>query len=231
MITHIPWNTRWQSKLDWLTSFHSFSFGWYRDPSNMGFGVLRVINDDMIAPWQWFWEHPHDNMEIITIPISWELMHRDSMWHEEVLKAGSVQTMTAGSGLTHSEHNHSQDKPLHILQIWIEPEQRDLAPSHSSKFFDRPPSGSWQLLASPDSRSHSLQINQNAFISQIYTSNPTTYTKYKSQNGIFVFIVEWTWSIGGNTYGARDAFSSRDESEINIVADTWTRTIVLEVPM
>ncbi len=146
----------------WLESWHTFSFADYFDPAQMGFGALRVINDDRIAPAQGFGTHPHRDMEIITYMLEGTLEHQDSMGHRRALHTGEVQRMTAGTGLTHSEFNASETEPVHLLQIWIEPERRGLTPEYEQKPFlleDGP--AHFRLIASPDGRDGSLTIHQD----------------------------------------------------------------------
>jgi redox-sensitive bicupin YhaK (pirin superfamily) len=156
---------RGQTRIDWLDSRHSFSFGDYEDPSQMGFRSLRVINEDWVAPGQGFGMHPHRDMEIVTYVLEGELQHRDSMGHGETLRAGELQRMTAGTGIRHSEFNPSPAQPVHLYQIWLLPRQRGLTPSYEQKAF--PPEGRrgrFQLVASPDGQDGSLKIEQDARI-------------------------------------------------------------------
>ncbi len=149
----------------WLESWHTFSFADYFDPAQMGFGALRVINDDRIAPAQGFGTHPHRDMEIITYMLEGTLEHQDSMGHRQALRTGEVQRMTAGTGLTHSEFNASDTEPVHLLQIWIEPERRGLTPEYEQKPFpleDSP--SSFRLIVSPDGRDGSLRIHQDVCV-------------------------------------------------------------------
>jgi len=152
-----PGQQRGTTEIGWLHSFHSFSFGRYYDPNNMGYRSLRVINDDIVEPRGGFGEHGHDNMEIITWVIKGTLRHADSTGTDGEIRPGEVQTMTAGRGIRHSEINPSSSEAVHLLQIWIEPNQLNLAPSYSQKAFDKSGrDGKWQVLASPDRRDSSL---------------------------------------------------------------------------
>src|SRR6478609_5077998 len=157
---------RGKTETGWLHGRHSFSFGRYYDPNNLGYRSLRVINDDIVEPRGGFGEHGHDNMEIITWVIKGTLRHGDSTGTDDEIRPGEVQAMTAGRGIRHSEINPSSTEAVHLLQIWIEPNQLNLAPSYSQKAFDKSSrDGKWQVLASPDSRDSSLAIHQDAVLS------------------------------------------------------------------
>lgn len=146
---YIPGISRGHVKYSWLDTYHTFSFGDYYDETRVHFGALRVLNEDTIAPGKGFGTHPHDNMEIITIPLSGALAHRDSMGSEETLGEGEVQVMTAGSGLTHSEYNASKIDSVHLLQIWVFPNKRELAPRYAQKSFDKKERhNAWQCICS-----------------------------------------------------------------------------------
>ncbi|HYG74686.1 MAG TPA: pirin family protein [Planctomycetota bacterium] len=161
MITLRRSNERGHADHGWLDTYHTFSFADYFDPRHMGYRDLRVINEDIIAPGEGFGTHPHRDMEIITYVIDGALEHRDSMGNGAVLNAGDVQVMTAGSGITHSEFNHSKTRPVHLTQIWIKPQKRGLTPGYGDKSFGTEKAG-LQFIASPDARDGSLKINQDA---------------------------------------------------------------------
>ena len=153
------------TRLSWLDSRHSFSFGHYYDPRCMGFGALRVINEDIVAPGQGFSTHPHANMEIVSIVLSGTLAHRDSMGHVQTLDAGEVQCMSAGSGIEHSEYNPSKDKPVHFLQIWLHPRQRDRVPAYGQKAFPLSEREQvWLPVVSAQGSGGSLSIDQDVTI-------------------------------------------------------------------
>jgi len=151
------------AKIDWLESRHTFSFGDFHDPNFMGFHNLRVINDDIIAPGKGFGAHPHRNMEIVTVILKGALKHQDSTGTESVIKAGQIQRMTAGAGIVHSEVNASDTEPVHLLQIWIEPNQRGLEPGYEERFVPKMGDGVIDI-ATPDGRDGSLKIHQDAVI-------------------------------------------------------------------
>jgi len=146
----------------WLDSYHTFSFANYHDPKHMHFRSLRVINEDFIAPGMGFGTHPHDNMEIVTYVVKGALQHRDSMGHAEVMKAGDVQRISAGSGIEHSEFNASSSEPVHLLQIWLMPDKQDVKPNYAERSFARAEPGRLHLATSKDGRDGSIPINQDA---------------------------------------------------------------------
>lgn len=146
----------------WLNSYHTFSFAGYYDPANTGFRSLRVINEDFVLPGQGFGTHPHRDMEILTYVLEGALEHRDSMGNGGVIRPGEVQRMSAGSGITHSEFNASDEEPVHFVQVWILPEQRGITPSYEQRNFDLATNGKLQLIASPDADENSMAIHQDA---------------------------------------------------------------------
>jgi redox-sensitive bicupin YhaK (pirin superfamily) len=157
-------NTRGVADHGWLNSYHSFSFANYYNPERMGFGALRVINDDTVAPSMGFGTHPHRDMEIISIPLSGELKHKDTIGNDFVIKPGEVQTMSAGTGIMHSEYNNSEKDDVNFLQIWVMPKQNGIAPAYSQKDFNSEErENAFQLVVSPDGRNNSATINQDAF--------------------------------------------------------------------
>jgi quercetin 2,3-dioxygenase len=156
---------RGQTRIDWLESYHTFSFGDYHDKKHMGYGDLRVINDDIVHPGKGFETHGHRDMEIITYVISGTLAHKDSLGNGSLIRPGDVQRMTAGSGIMHSEFNPSETEPVRLLQIWILPGQKGLTPGYEQTAFStQERTGRWCLLASPDGREHSITVNQDVLL-------------------------------------------------------------------
>lgn len=165
MITVHPSYLCGRTRIDWLESWHSFSFGNYYDPNNMGFGDLRVINEDKIAPATGFGTHPHRDMEIITYVMEGALQHKDSLGTGSVIVPGDVQRMSAGTGILHSEFNALKDKQVHLLQIWIMPEKNSIVPGYEQKnFMEKRKPNQFTLLVSPDGRNESIVMHQNALM-------------------------------------------------------------------
>lgn len=166
MITVRKANERGHANHGWLDTYHTFSFNTYHDPKHMGFRALRVINEDVVAPGRGFGTHPHNDMEIVTYVLKGSLQHKDSMGNGSVLKAGQLQRMSAGTGITHSEFNASKDEPVHLYQIWIVPEKKGIEPSYEERTFE--PDGKrnqWLTIATRDARNGSMRINQDAVLS------------------------------------------------------------------
>ncbi len=204
----------------WLDTYHTFSFGDYRDPQHMAFRSLRVINEDRVAPGMGFDTHPHRNMEIITHILGGELAHRDSMGHEAVLRPGEIQRITAGRGIEHSEFNASQTEPVHLLQIWIMPEQAGLMPSYDQKAFpseDR--SDRLQLVCSRDGRQGSITIHQDADL-YLASLSPGKSISHVLQPGraAWVQVARGSATINGITLAAGDGAAVSDESGLKIHA-------------
>lgn len=219
-----PGRERGTTEIGWLHSHHSFSFGRYYDPNNMGYRSLRVINDDIVEPRGGFGEHGHDNMEIITWVIKGTLRHADSTGTDGEIRPGEVQTMTAGRGIRHSEINPSSSEAVHLLQIWIEPNQVDLAPSYSQKAFDKSGrDGKWQVLASPDGRANSLVIHQDAVLSvaELNIDGQISLALDKARHG-YLHVAFGTVRIGETTLTGGDAmtFAGPADLEISAIEDS-----------
>jgi redox-sensitive bicupin YhaK (pirin superfamily) len=211
----------------WLDTYHTFSFADYFDPKNMGFSVLRVINEDVVAPAQGFGTHPHRDMEIITLVLSGALEHKDSMGNVAQILPGEVQCMSAGTGITHSEYNPSTDTPLHLLQIWIETNEPGIAPGYEQKNF--PPAerrGRFQRVVSPDGRDGSCRIHQNAslFLASLAKGDKPTYDLASGRRA-FVHVASGTATLNGQPLGAGDGV--RVEGETTLVFETTTDSEVL----
>ncbi len=226
--------TRGHFENDWLNTRYSFSFADYFDRLRMNFGALRVLNDDIVQPSSGFGKHPHDNMEIITIPISGTLSHKDSMGHEQKIKENEVQVMSAGNGIFHSEYNASAIEECSLLQIWIYPNQMNIKPRYDQKMFDIERSNNnWQVLVSgPDSIEGSLTINQKAKISRtkLSANKSIDYHINKSSYGCFVFLVEGEIEMENEHLTEKDAIGIYDTEEFNIKAIRDSFLINIEVP-
>ena len=202
----------------WLDSHHTFSFADYYDPAHMGFSVLRVINEDRVAPGQGFGTHPHRDMEIISYVIEGQLAHKDSIGNEGVIVPGEVQRMSAGTGVTHSEFNPSKQNPVHFLQIWILPDARGIAPSYEQKKFDvsaRP--GELRLVASPDGAAGSVTIHQDARVfAASVTSGSTISHQLSPGRKAWLHVVKGEVTAGGAKLGAGDAVAFEGERGVEL---------------
>ncbi len=219
----------------WLKATHSFSFANYFDSEKVHFGKLRVLNDDEIAPGKGFDLHPHQDMEIITIPLSGSLRHGDNMGNEEIISVGDVQVMSAGSGIWHSEFNASDILLLKLFQIWIFTDKKGYKPRYDQKTFSLEESiNNWQLLVSPKGQNDSLSIHQEAFISQINTQDlqRTNYQLNKQGNGVYFMLVNGEAEIDGENLRDRDAlgvFGFYEPLEIHFLEDS--KLLAIEIPM
>lgn len=222
---------RGKADYGWLNARYSFSFSGYYNPENIHFGVLRVLNDDIIQPGMGFGTHPHDNMEIITIPLYGALRHHDSMGHQSAIHSGEVQVMSAGTGIQHSEFNASEQEMLNLFQIWIFPHSKGLQPRYNQKKFEIQ-TGKANLLVSPDGRDGSLQINQNAFISRIVLDQGNTfnYSPYDPKNGIYLMVIEGSVVIDDQTLNRRDAIAG-NLGQVKLSTFLKSDLLLLEVPM
>ena len=230
-----PANQRGHADHGWLNARHSFSFaGWY-DPSRIHYGALRVLNDDIVKGGMGFGKHPHDNMEIITIVLSGELAHKDSMGHQQTIYPGEVQVMSAGTGVFHSEFNPDQHEEVNLLQTWIFPDKRNVAPRYDQQFFDQDGRrNKFQLLVSSiDSDEGGLKIHQNARIyrADIERGRLLTHTLKSKQHGAYVFLISGAVTIKDQILNRRDAIGICDTDSIEILADDNSELLVFEVPM
>ena len=226
--------TRGHADHGWLNAWHSFSFAGYHDPSRVHFGVLRVLNDDTIAGGMGFGAHPHDNMEIITIPLSGQLEHRDSMGNTGIISKGEVQVMSAGTGIQHSEKNKNSNEPLKLLQIWVFPDKRNVEPRYGQKAFDLSASKNNLLtLVSPMGEKEGLNIHQNAWFSlgKLDKDFSTTYELKDKQNGIYAFVIDGTVTINGEKLDRRDAAGISEADKLEIKADSEAELLLMEIPM
>ncbi|TXC76071.1 pirin family protein [Luteibaculum oceani] len=227
-----PASSRGYANHGWLKSYHSFSFANFYDPNLMGFGALRVLNDDWVAPAMGFPTHPHQNMEIITIPLEGEIKHADSMGQSETLKPGQIQVMSAGTGVSHSEFNASSEQALSFLQIWIIPQSTGTEPSYTTLNLT-PQHKSWQVIASPTEEEEGATINQNAWIlnGKFDANSQETYSLKKPSNGVYVFVIDGAIQVGDEHLGKRDAIGIVNTEEINIKTTADSRVLLFEVPL
>ena len=228
-------DTRGKANHGWLNSAHSFSFANYYNPERMHFGALRVLNDDIVAGGMGFGRHPHDNMEIISIPLAGELKHKDSMGTGAVIKSGDVQMMSAGTGVTHSEENASKTEEVRFLQIWVVPNKKNVTPRYDQitlKPEDR--HNKLQQIVSPVADDAGMSIQQDAwFHLGKFDKNLKTEYKLKGKNsGVYAFVVNGDFTIDGQAINKRDALGVWDTDKINIESNSADAEILLiEVPM
>ena len=218
----------------WLKATHTFSFASYYDPSRIRFGLLRVLNDDVVEPGMGFGTHPHDNMEIVTIPIEGELAHKDSMGHEEVIRPGEVQNMSAGRGITHSEYNASREKQVNLLQIWVFPKEKDIEPRYDQKVFsDEGKRNKFQVVVSPVKSEDTLWINQDSVfaLAKISKGNEVKYERMFKDNGVYLFVIDGSVNVWGETLGKRDGAGLEGSEEIGVKANEDSYVLAIEVPM
>lgn len=225
---------RGKAEFGWLHSRHSFSFGHYYDPEKVNFGLLRVLNDDIVEPGAGFGTHPHDNMEIISIVLEGELAHKDSMGSRSVIYQGDVQVMSAGTGITHSEFNNSKDNKVKFLQIWIIPNKHGIKPRYEqTKIPVEEIENRILTIVTNDGNNGTLMINQEAAISlgKLNAGNSTNYKTIYNGNGIYIFNLNGELNITGDIFKERDAIGINDTDDIQIKAEKDSRFIVIEVPM
>jgi hypothetical protein len=204
----------------WLQAKHTFSFAEYHNPERVHFGPLRVINEDRIAPGQGFATHPHNNMEIVTYIISGAIEHKDSMGNGTVIRAGEVQRMTAGTGVLHSEFNHSMEEELHLLQIWIFPEEKNLTPGYEQTLFTREEKlNRLRLVGSRDGREGSVTIHQDVDLyASIIEKGQKVMLDDVADRRVFVQIVSGSVDVNGQTLAAGDGVQIRGETVIDVTA-------------
>jgi len=219
----------------WLDSKHTFSFAEYHNPDRMNFGVLRVLNDDRVSPGMGFGTHPHDNMEIISIPLEGDLEHKDSMGNTTVIKNGDIQVMSAGTGVMHSEYNKNKDQEVKFLQIWIYPNKRNVTPRYDQISLDKSKGiNKFQQILSPNTDDDGVWINQDAWFSlgNFDEGINTKYTINKEGNGVYAFILSGNATINNQALETRDGFGIWDVNELNITATSNdTEILLMEVPM
>lgn len=228
MLIPYPSQRRGYTNIDWLQSYHTFSFAEFYDPERMGVSVLRVINDDTVRGGGGFGTHPHRDMEIVTYVIDGVIEHRDSIGHTEQITAGEVQRMTAGSGIAHSEYNASGDKPLRLLQIWIKPAQNNLPPSYEQKRVSTRAGLTW--LARGDRSEEGVHIHQDAHIARITGAGEHALPLEKNRIG-FVQVVHGSAEIDGNTQQIGDAVAFVEEENPSITLAENAEVIFFDLPM
>ena len=227
--------TRGHADHGWLRTNHTFSFADYYNPERIHFGALRVLNDDYIAGGMGFGTHPHDNMEIITIPLEGDLEHKDSMGNGTVIKHGDVQVMSAGTGITHSEFNHNKTQPVQLLQIWVFPNKRNVTPRYDQITLDvNERRNKLQQILSPNSDDEGVWIHQDAWfhIGRFDQNFETTYTWKKQGNGVYVFVIKGNITVNGTALNERDGSGIWNTDSMSIQANSAdAELLIIEVPM
>jgi redox-sensitive bicupin YhaK (pirin superfamily) len=226
--------TRGRANHGWLNSMHTFSFANYHDPLRMNFGVLRVLNDDIVDGSKGFGKHPHDNMEIVSIPLSGDLEHKDSMGTSTVIRQNDVQIMSAGTGVYHSEYNKNVDQKVNFLQIWLFPKEMDIEPRYDQRTFqpeDRV--NKFQNIVSPRKEDDGVWINQDAWfhLGSLKKGFQTEYAVKQKGNGVYAFVINGDITINGQKLNKRDGFGIWDTDKISINADSDAEVLLMEVPM
>ena len=227
-------DSRGHANHGWLNSYHSFSFAGYNNPARMHFGVLRVLNDDTVAGGMGFGTHPHDNMEIISIPLSGTLEHKDNAGNHGIIRSGDVQMMSAGTGIAHSEKNHSHSEEVKFLQVWVFPNKRNVAPRYDQQSFraeDR--HNQFQQVLSPSPDDAGIWIQQDAWfhLADFDAGHTAEYTLKKSGNGVYVFVLEGEVTVAGQVLGRRDGLGIEGTDSFELEAGRNARLLVMEVPM
>jgi len=230
-----PASERGHVNFGWLDAWHSFSFGNWYNGEKVHFGALRVLNDDTVQGGKGFDTHPHENMEIITIPLKGAVAHKDSTGAEGIIFSGDVQIMSAGSGIQHSEYNGSHYDPVNLLQIWIFPKQPNIKPRHDQRtYYPEGRQDQWQVIVSPRAEDHALWINQDArlALTRISAGKPLSFTPAFPGNGVYVFLLEGSLEVDGHPLQPRDGIGITETQNLSLQAGaTAADVLVIEVPM
>jgi len=227
-------NTRGHADHGWLNSYHSFSFANYFNPERTQFGKLRVLNDDTVAPGKGFGTHPHENMEIISIPLEGDLEHKDSIGNTSVIKEGDIQVMSAGTGVYHSEYNKNENKEVKFLQIWVFPNKKNVEPRYDQiAIGDLLKPNVFTQVLSPNKDDQGVWIHQNAWF-HIGKFNKEVSREYKfngKENGAYIFMLEGKASINGQELSERDGFGIWETDLLDIKAKADSKILLMEIPM
>jgi redox-sensitive bicupin YhaK (pirin superfamily) len=227
-------NTRGHADHGWLNAYHSFSFASWYNPDRVQFGMLRVLNDDTVAAGMGFETHPHDNMEIITIPLEGDLAHKDSMGNTEVIKTGDVQVMSAGTGIQHSEFNPNADQHTKLFQIWVFPKYRNVTPRYQQITLDvTEQKNNFAQILSPNADDAGVWIYQDAwfYLADFDKGFSKTYSINKEGNGIYVFVISGTITVDGQELETRDGLGIWNFNELEFVATSDAKFLLMEIPM
>ncbi|MEH6536097.1 MAG: pirin family protein [Psychroserpens sp.] len=229
-------DTRGVANHGWLKSYHTFSFASYQNAERMNFGALRVLNDDLVKPKMGFGTHPHQNMEIISIPLKGALSHKDNMGNKRAIEVGEVQVMSAGTGLTHSEFNDSKTDAVNFLQLWITPEEMSVEPNYEQRVFSSEgKKNQLQTVVAPKDKieGDALPISQQAYIYRTHLdADMAIDINMKSEdNGLYIFVVDGEVEVANNTLGKRDAIGVSETEHIEIKSNSNSELVIVEVPM
>jgi redox-sensitive bicupin YhaK (pirin superfamily) len=233
MILHKA-TTRGHANHGWLDSYHSFSFANYYNPERMHFGVLRVLNDDTVAPGMGFGTHPHDNMEIISIPLSGDLEHKDSMGTVAVIKQGDIQVMSAGTGISHSEYNKNKDKEVKFLQIWVIPNKKNVKPRYDQISINKEDrKNKFQQILSPNAEDAGVWIHQDAwfYLADLEKGKQLQYKLKNAKNGVYVFVLNGEVEANGQKLEKRDGLGIWNNEQLELKGTDNAEVLVMEVPM
>ena len=225
---------RGKADYGWLKANYYFSFAQYQNPQKVHFGALRVLNDDIVAGGGGFPTHPHDNMEIVTIPHTGALAHKDSSGGNGIIKAGDVQIMSAGSGVEHSEFNESKTEAVNLFQLWVFPKEKNITPRYDQRNFDvNDRKNKWQTVVSPIESDNALWINQDAKFSlaTLLNGEALTYTNTFTGNGVFLVVINGSVTINEITLNSKDALGIYDTNSFDILATEDAELLAVEVPM
>ena len=225
--------TRGKADHGWLNANHSFSFANYYNAERMNFGALRVLNDDTIAPGMGFGTHPHDNMEIITIPLTGDLEHKDSMGNVGLINEGEIQVMSAGTGVYHSEYNKNTDKPINLLQLWVIPNKHNVEPRYDQRsLLKLKKKNAFYKVLSPDKDNDVVWIHQDAWfhLGDFEEPTATEYEIEKEGNGVYVFVIEGGFKVGDQELNKRDALGVWDATKIPFISKSNSKVLLVEVP-
>lgn len=227
-------STRGHANHGWLDSHHTFSFANYHNPERMHFGVLRVLNDDQVASGMGFGTHPHDNMEIISIPLEGDLEHKDSMGNLAVIKEGDVQVMSAGTGIMHSEYNRNKEKDVKFLQIWVFPNKKNVTPRYDQiSIRDIEKRNEFYQVLSPSKDDQGVWIHQEAWfhLGNFDAGKSTRYNVKRSGNGVYAFVLEGEVEMEVQPLAKRDGFGIWDTDSFSLKATSNARVLLMDVPM
>lgn len=230
-----PASSRGVANHGWLQSAHSFSFGSYYNPERMNFGALRVLNDDLVSPSMGFGTHGHRDMEIVSIPLSGSLKHRDSMGNEAIIKSGEVQVMSAGTGIEHSEMNASSTAPVSFLQLWIIPRERSVTPRYDQITLNPENNlNRWDQILSPNADDAGVWVHQDAymFLSKLEADTELSYSlKHPETHGVYLFVLEGSITIEDIELNSRDAIGITKTDLFQVLSKNEASLLVIEVPM